>query len=112
MIQRNIEQYACTTFYLTSIYTSDVEFFTQVTAYFTAFQVQTVRPGSRYLERFAVHIEVTQAGRARQAGLLRPAAGARPPEKRAGIPGRAQPRRDAELRPQRRRQPRGGLGGG
>jgi len=58
MIQRNIEQYACTTFYLTSIYTSDVEFFTQVTAYFTAFQVQTVRPGSRYLERFAVHIEV------------------------------------------------------
>ena len=39
-------------------------------------------------------------------------AGARPPEKRAGIPGRAQPRRDAELRPQRRRQPRGGLGGG
>ena len=34
------------------------------------------------------------------------------PEKRAGIPGRAQPRRDAELRPQRRRQPRGGLGGG
>ena len=28
------------------------------------------------------------------------------PEKRAGIPGRAQPRRDAELRPQRRRQPR------
>ena len=33
-------------------------------------------------------------------------------EKRAGIPGRAQPRRDAELRPQRRRQPRGGLGGG
>lgn len=29
-----------------------------------------------------------------------------------GIPGRAQPRRDAELRPQRRRQPRGGLGGG
>ena len=28
------------------------------------------------------------------------------------IPGRAQPRRDAELRPQRRRQPRGGLGGG
>ena len=49
---------------------------------------------------------------ARKAGLLRPAAGARPPEKRAGIPGRAQPRRDAELRPQRRRQPRGGLGGG
>lgn len=39
-------------------------------------------------------------------------AGARPPEKRAGIPGPAQPRRDAELRPQRRRQPRGGLGGG
>ena len=33
-------------------------------------------------------------------------------QKRAGIPGRAQPRRDAELRPQRRRQPRGGLGGG
>ena len=31
---------------------------------------------------------------------------------RPGIPGRAQPRRDAELRPQRRRQPRGGLGGG
>ena len=47
-----------------------------------------------------------------KAGRLRPAAGARPPEKRAGIPGRAQPRRDAELRPQRRRQPRGGLGGG
>lgn len=33
-------------------------------------------------------------------------------KKRAGIPGRAQPRCDAELRPQRRRQPRRGLGGG
>ena len=39
MIQRNIEQYACTPSISRPYYTSDVEFFTQVTAYFTAFQV-------------------------------------------------------------------------
>ena len=48
----------------------------------------------------------------KQAEPAKPDCCGQPPEKRAGIPGRAQPRRDAELRPQCRRQPRGGLGGG